>query len=76
MIKSIFSGGAMILTIMDEPQRKKLGHPGEPQRFGQKLEIKYKKNLYTRQAENPKGRLGQKGYPGGQKTRKGGPGKS
>ena len=34
------------------------------------------KNLYTRQVENLKRRLGKNGYPGGLKTRKGGPGKS
>ena len=33
------------------------------------------KKLYTRQVENLKRRLGQKGYPGALKTRKGGPGK-
>ena len=41
-----------------------------------KIRDKIQNNLYTRQAENLKGRLGKKGYPGGLKTRKGGPGKS
>ena len=32
--------------------------------------------MYTRQVENLQRRLGKKGYPGGLKTQKGGPGKS
>jgi hypothetical protein len=57
---------------------KKRGHPGEPRkrgRFGQKLGKNKRKELYTRQVENPQGRLGQKRVSRWTETRKGGPGK-
>ena len=40
--------------------RQKLGLPGEPKGFGQNEGMKNEKNLYTRQVENLKRRLGQK----------------
>ena len=40
--------------------RQKLGLPVEPKGFGQNEGMKMKKNLYTRQVENLKRRLGQK----------------
>ena len=45
------------------------------ERFGQKLGIKREKTVHQASRKPHKGGLGKKGYPGGLKTRKGGPGK-
>ena len=54
---------------------KNKGFPTNQKGSGKNKGCKWKK-LYTRQVENLKRRLGKKGYPGGLKTQKGGPGKN